>query len=295
MTNLDITEKKQLASDWFRNLRDSLCDAFEGIENDYAEKHSLSPVKFERKTWDRKVEAKSESQSQSQESGGGEMSVMKGRVLEKVGVNISTVFGTFSENFRKEIPGAAENPQFFATGISVVCHPFSPLVPIAHFNTRFIVTTKSWFGGGGDLTPIFPESEETEIFHEAFKNACDKTDSSYYAKFKKQCDEYFFLKHRDEARGVGGIFYDYLNTENFNNDFNFTKNVGKAFLNVYPKIIYNKMYQNWNEQQKEQQLLKRGRYVEFNLLFDRGTRFGLMTGGNVEAILMSLPPVVKWS
>ncbi len=219
---------------------------------------------------------------------------MKGNVFEKVGVNISTVHGNFSKEFSKEIPGTEESSEFFATGISLVSHMRSPLVPAAHFNTRYIETAKSWFGGGGDLTPIFPLTSETEEFHKAFKNSCDKHDLGYYDKFKKQCDEYFFLKHRNEPRGVGGIFYDYLNSGNFENDFAFTQDVGKSFRDVYPSIIRKKMFENWTDEQREQQLVKRGRYVEFNLLYDRGTKFGLMTNGNVDAILMSMPPEVKW-
>ena len=222
------------------------------------------------------------------------MSIMHGNVFEKVGVNISTVHGIFSEEFRKQIPGAAENPEFFATGISLVAHMCSPLVPAVHFNTRYIETTKSWFGGGADLTPMYADDKETKIFHQSFKEACDKHDLDYYPKFKKACDEYFFLKHRNEPRGIGGIFYDYLNSGSFNNDFAFTKDVGIAMRDIYPTIARSKMNLSWTKEQREYQLIKRGRYVEFNLLYDRGTTFGLATGGNVEAILMSLPPEVKW-
>jgi coproporphyrinogen III oxidase len=222
------------------------------------------------------------------------MAIMRGNVFEKVAVNISTVHGEFSPEFSKQIPGTEEDPRFFATGISLVAHMQSPLVPAAHFNTRYIETIKSWFGGGGDLTPIYPDKVETEKFHQAFKIACGRHDQDYYTQFKKQCDEYFYLKHRDESRGVGGIFYDYLNSGNFDNDFAFTKDVGRAFLEVYPDIIKAKMLLPWDEEQKKYQLIRRGRYVEFNLLYDRGTKFGLMTGGNVEAILMSMPPSVLW-
>jgi len=200
----------------------------------------------------------------------------------------------FSSNFAKEIPGTEHSNEFFATGISIVAHMNSPLVPAAHFNTRYIETANSWFGGGADLTPIYPIDSETEEFHKAFEEVCNKYDPEYYTRFKKQCDEYFFLKHRNEPRGVGGIFYDYLNSSNFENDFSFTKEIGKTFRYVYPDIIRKKMYKKWNKKQKEYQLVKRGRYVEFNLLYDRGTRFGLMTDGNVEAILMSMPPEAKW-
>lgn len=222
------------------------------------------------------------------------MSVMRGDVFEKVGVNISTVFGEFTPEFSKKIPGTEENRQFFATGISLVAHLNSPLIPAVHFNTRYIETQKSWFGGGGDLTPFYPDENETSKFHDAFKQACDQHNPDYYQEFNKQCDEYFYLKHRKEPRGAGGIFYDYLNSGNFDNDFAFTKSVGTAFLAIYPEIVRTKMFLPWTDEQRNFQLVRRGRYVEFNLLYDRGTAFGLMTDGNVEAILMSLPPEVRW-
>lgn len=274
-------DKRKITSEWFENLRNKLCESYELIETEYAKEKGLEPSKFLRKTWDRKG------------GGGGTMSIMKGNVFEKVGVNISTVHGEFSEEFRKQIPGADNDPRFFATGVSLVAHMCSPLVPAMHFNTRYIETTNGWFGGGGDLTPMYPDDVETEEFHNAFKQACDKHDKEYYPKFKKQCDEYFYLKHRNEPRGVGGIFYDYLKND-FAKDFAFTQDVGKAILAVYPEIVRKKMYKEWTKEQREFQLIKRGRYVEFNLLYDRGTTFGLSTGGNVEAILMSMPPEVKW-
>lgn len=274
-------DKRQTTSKWFENLRNQLCDAFEEIEIDYAAGRGLTPGEFERTSWDREG------------GGGGIMSVMKGNVFEKVGVNISTVHGEFTEEFRKKIPGAADDPKFFATGVSLVAHMCSPLVPVMHFNTRYIETKDGWFGGGGDLTPMYPDESETAEFHQAFKGACDKHNAEYYPKFKKQCDEYFYLKHRSEARGVGGIFYDYMQND-FSKDFSFTQDVGRAILDVYPKIVRKKMNLDWTPEQREFQLIKRGRYVEFNLLYDRGTTFGLSTGGNVEAILMSLPPEVKW-
>ena len=276
-----MTDKRKVTSEWFTSLRDQLCSSFEEIEKNFATEKGVDPAKFVRKAWKRDG------------GGGGVMSIMHGNVFEKAGVNISTVHGEFSEEFRKKIPGAEKDPKFFATGVSVVVHMCSPFVPAMHFNTRYIETTKGWFGGGGDLTPIYPDEFETKQFHDAFKQACDLHNPEYYTKFKQKCDDYFYLKHRKEMRGVGGIFYDYLQN-GFDEDFAFTKDVGRAILDVYPKIARKKMYLPWTEEQREQQLIKRGRYVEFNLLYDRGTSFGLATGGNTEAILMSLPPVVKW-
>lgn len=280
--NKQQARQKELASKWFEDLRNQICASYEQIEIEYAEEKQLVAGKFERKKWQRDG------------GGGGEMSIMRGNVFEKVGVNISTVHGIFSDEFKAKIPGAEDNPQFFATGISLVAHMQSPLVPAVHFNTRYITTTKSWFGGGGDMTPIYPDDHETEIFHQAFKQACNKYDAKYYPEFKKNCDEYFYLKHRNEPRGIGGIFFDYFNSGNFNQDFDFVKDVGIAMLEVFPKIVRTKMSQEWHDEQRQYQLMRRGRYVEFNLLYDRGTTFGLATGGNVEAILMSLPPEVKW-
>lgn len=277
-----MESRKNITSEWFKFLRNELCNAFEKIEEDFAKENNLTPGKFVRTPWDRK------------DGGGGEMSVMHGNVFEKVGVNISTVFGEFSDFMRKEIPGAIDDPKFFATGVSLVSHMKSPHVPAAHFNTRYIATTKDWFGGGGDLTPLYPNKNETEKFHQRFKEACDKHNENYYSKFKEECDKYFFLPHRNEPRGVGGIFYDYLNSENFDNDFAFTKDVGLAFLDIYPEIIRSKMNLQWTNAERRELLVKRGRYVEFNLLYDRGTKFGLMTGGKTEAILMSMPPEVIW-
>jgi coproporphyrinogen III oxidase len=276
-----MTERQKLTSDWFKTLRDQLCSAFEAIEIEYANKYNIEPGVFSRKQWSREG------------GGGGEMSVMRGNVFEKVGVNISTVFGSFTPEMQKEIPGALDNPSFFATGVSLVSHMSSPLVPAAHFNTRYITTTQEWFGGGGDLTPLYIDEAEVVKFHDAFKTACDAHNPDYYPRYKNDCDKYFFLKHRNEPRGIGGVFYDYLHT-NFESDFSFTRDIGTAFLKVYPEIIKSKMHLKWNDKQREELLLKRGRYVEFNLLYDRGTKFGLMTGGNVEAILMSMPPEVKW-
>ncbi|MGI4776311.1 MAG: oxygen-dependent coproporphyrinogen oxidase [Janthinobacterium lividum] len=283
MLGEDMNDKKIRSADWFRTLRNDICNHFEKIEEEFAQPKSSSSAKFERKIWTRAS------------GGGGEISLMRGKIFEKVGVNISTVHGEFAEEFSKNIPGTEENPNFFATGISIVAHMCSPLIPAVHFNTRYIETTKTWFGGGGDLTPMYIDDAEAQKFHAAFKNACDKHDLNFYPKFKKQCDEYFYLEHRKEPRGIGGIFYDYLNTGDFDNDLNFTQDVGKAFLAVYPEIVRSKAHHPWTQDQREHQLIKRGRYVEFNLLYDRGTTFGLKTGGNVEAIFMSLPPEVKWA
>jgi coproporphyrinogen III oxidase len=222
------------------------------------------------------------------------MALLKGRVFEKAGVNVSTVHGEFSPEFRSQIPGAETDPRFWASGISVVIHPRSPHIPAAHMNTRHIRTTKGWFGGGADLTPVFPVEQDTADFHAALKGACDAHGADYYPRFKKWCDEYFFLKHRNEPRGVGGIFYDYHDTSDFERDFAFTRSVGEAFVAIYPALARRHLKETWTPEQRQAQLVKRGRYVEFNLLYDRGTLFGLKTGGNVEAILMSLPPEVAW-
>ncbi|HTK84283.1 MAG TPA: oxygen-dependent coproporphyrinogen oxidase [Patescibacteria group bacterium] len=286
-TNAALEESKKTASAWFSTLRDDICTALENIEDESAGLGKSG--RFERKQWDRKNEDGSP-------GGGGEMSLMRdGRVFEKAGVNISTVHGHFSEQFRKEIPGAAESGGvFWASGISLVIHPRSPLVPIVHMNTRMIATSKSWFGGGADLTPVFPVEKDTADFHAAFRACCDKHNADYYPRFKKWCDEYFFLKHRNEPRGVGGIFYDYLDSGSWDADFAFTQDVGRAFISIYPDIVRCHMHEPWTAEQTQAQMIKRGRYVEFNLIYDRGTRFGLMTGGNTEAILMSLPPEARW-
>ena len=287
MTNLDA--RKDAARTWFRELRDAFCAEFEAIE-DALEDASATPVtpgRFNRTTWNRPTEA-------GADGGGGEMSIMHGRVFEKVGVNTSTVHGEFSPEFRNQIPGAEEDPRFWASGISLVAHMCSPLVPAMHMNTRFIVTTTAWFGGGGDLTPIYPDEPAADAFHGSLKDACDAHDLAYYPKFKKACDEYFYLPHRDALRGVGGIFYDYLASEDWQDDFAFTRDVGRAVLRAYDKIVRERMNRAWTDEQRAHQLVRRGRYVEFNLLYDRGTQFGLKTGGNTEAILMSLPPAVSW-
>ena len=280
-------EYRDRARCWFESLRDDICAAFESIEDDLSGTYSDRPAgRFQRTPWERSSE-------QPGGGGGGVMSVMRGRVFEKVGVNISTVWGEFSQEFRKQIPGAEEDPRFWSSGISLVAHLQSPLVPAVHMNTRHIQTTRAWFGGGADLTPMYPVDADTADFHEALKWACDRYGDDKYDTFKAWCDRYFYLPHRDEARGVGGIFYDNLD-DNWERNFAFTQDVGRTFLAIYPKIVRRHMDKEWTDDQREHLLVKRGRYVEFNLLHDRGTKFGLMTGGNTEAILMSLPPEVKW-
>lgn len=268
------------AAGWFAELRDRLCETLEQIET--AGAGGLAPARFIRQPWQRPG------------GGGGVMAILRGEVIEKAGVNVSTVEGEFSDAFRARVPGAAEDPRFWASGISVVVHPRSPHVPAAHMNTRMIVTTRGWFGGGADLTPVVADATDTATFHDALRAACDAHDSGYYSRFKAWCDEYFYLPHRGEPRGVGGIFFDELDSGDWDRDFTFVRDVGLAFLDAYPTIVRRNMARSWTDDQRRAQLVKRGRYVEFNLLYDRGTLFGLQTGGNPEAVLMSLPPEVAW-
>ena len=280
-----LDNKKMIASSWFGDLRDEICASFERIEKNQF--NNNQNINFHKKKWERNG------------GGGGVISVMKGNVFEKVGVNISTVHGEFSKEFRSQIPGAEDNGKFWASGISVVSHMCNPYVPAAHMNTRLLVTgegdkKKIWFGGGGDLTPIFEDEKASSLFHKNFKLSCEKYNTDYYPRFKHWCDEYFYLPHRKESRGIGGIFFDYLNTNNWENDLSFVKDIGKTFLSSYLEIINSRINYKFTKNDRKEQLIRRGRYVEFNLLYDRGTIFGLKTGGNTEAVLMSLPPKVSW-
>jgi coproporphyrinogen III oxidase len=274
---MDFEIRKDLTSSWFKTLQDSICHSISELEK--------NKIKFEFTTWKR---------NQNKDEGGGEYRILKdGKIFDKVGVNFSKVYGKFPKHFQKQIPGAEKNPNFWASGISVVMHMKNPLIPAMHFNTRYICTSHDWFGGGMDVTPSKKDENEKKEFHKILKKMCNRHNKKYYPKYKKWCDEYFYLPHRKEARGIGGIFFDYKKND-FEKDFKFVREVGTTFELIFKKIIKKKLKKKWTLKDKEMQYIKRGRYTEFNLLYDRGTKFGLQTSGNVEGILMSLPPIAKW-
>ena len=275
---MDLEIKKELASNWFKMLQESICDSINKLEKKNA--------KFKSTNWKRNLK---------KDEGGGEYRILKnGKIFDKVGVNYSKVYGKFPKKLQKNIPGAKKNPRFWASGISVVMHMKNPQIPAMHFNTRYICTTQDWFGGGMDVTPSKNDQNEKKDFHKILKDMCNRHNKNYYSKYKKWCDKYFYLPHRKEPRGIGGIFFDYKKN-NFEKDFKFVRDVGVTFQYIFQKIIKKKMKRKWTSKDKELQYIKRGRYTEFNLLYDRGTKFGLQTGGNIEGILMSLPPLAKWN
>ena len=281
--NQNIYLKKKLTSEWFHQLQQVICHEFEKIETNFGKKTRQRPKYFKRKNW-----------KKSPNNGGGTYAIIKdGLLFDSVGVNFSEVSGKFHKKFKSQVLGTTKNPSYWASGISVVAHMKNPKIPAIHFNTRFIVTSINWFGGGMDATQSIKDNNEKKLFHKKIKLMCNKHNKNYYPKYKKWCDNYFYLPHRNESRGIGGIFFDYKK-DSWEKDFNFVKDVGLCFLDCAKTIIEKKMYSKWTIKQKDEQLIKRGRYVEFNLLYDRGTKFGLNTGGNVEAILMSLPPNAKW-
>ena len=286
----DLEQRKTLAKAWFESLRDRIHAAFEALEDEApASLFPGAPGRFKKTAWER-----------ANNEGGGVMGMMRGRLFEKVGVHTSTVFGSFSPDFARQVKGAAQDPRFWASGISLIAHMKNPRVPAVHMNCRMIVTTESWFGGGADLNPTLDAARtdshpDTLAFHARLKQACDGFDPAWYGKYKKWAEEYFWLPHRGESRGVGGIFYDHHATDDWDRDLGFTKSVGEAFLDAYPAIVRHRMGEAWNDTERHEQAKWRGRYVEFNLLYDRGTTFGLKTGGHVEAILSSMPPIAEWT